>query len=213
MGQEVSFVQWQSDWNWSIIRALLPCKIKDKDINIKPRFPSNPYGVLDTAHLKLDAALYPWYFRLFCNAALKELSWWRRKWIKDLYIKRSDKPKSCTTMPPELDLHGGVVDLRLDSRLSDEELDLLPFKQCVGTQPHQCRLIPIYLLHAMHKESPTRTLDVFIMLVRSPCVKNGSSCYRRIGLVWLTNEGGTVRTWDKVIDGRIKSVKEEFWLL
>ena len=119
---------------------------------------------------------------------------WRRKWVKDLYIERTAQSKNCATNPPELALHGAVVELRLDGRLGDEDLKLTPFKRCIGTQPHLCRLIPIYLLPVLHKEKPPlRTLDVFLLLSRTPPVKNETNCYRRIGLMKLTNEEG--RTW------------------
>ncbi|MCJ1280368.1 hypothetical protein MMC21_008195 [Puttea exsequens] len=145
--------------------------------------------------------------------AMGEIAPWRRKWIEDLYIERSAQSKKCTTNPPELALHGAVVELRRDGRLHDgdlkKDLKLTPFKHCVGTQPKLCRLIQIYLLPVLHKESSPRTLDVFLLFGRVPPVTNKTNCYRRIGLMKLTNEEGKIRTWDKMIDGRMKPQKED----
>ncbi|KAL8704268.1 MAG: hypothetical protein Q9201_002577 [Fulgogasparrea decipioides] len=211
MGQAIFYIQCQSDRSWSKSSPLLQDAIKE--IYCEPQPATNQFGKLEDAHLRLDAVLYPWYLRLFCNMAMGEVAPWRRKWVKDLYIERSAHSKNCTTNPPELALQGGVVELRLDGRLKDEELKPTPFKHCVGTQPHLCRLIQIYLLPVLHKESSPRTLDVFLLLNRILPVKNKTNCYRRIGLMKLTNEEGKTRTWDKIVDGRIKPQKEEFWLL
>ena len=109
----------------------------------------------------------------------------RRKWIKDLYIERSAQSKSCTTNPAGLALHGAEVELHLDGRLNDEDLNPIPFDHYAGTQQHLCRLIRIYLLPVLHQESSPRTLDVFLLLDRTPPVENKTNCYRRIGLMKL----------------------------
>jgi hypothetical protein len=211
MRQTITHVGWRGV-GWMTSNMLLRDAIKE--VCCVPESATNPFGKLKDAYLKLDAVLYPWYLRWYCRVAEQNLTSYHRRHItKDLYIKRSNQPLRCITETQELIVGGAIVEVLLDVHLGDEGLVIETFSHCIGDPAAQrCGLGQIYLLHALHKESLQRSVDVFLLLKRIPPTNGKSNCYRRIGLMKLTTEEANVRTWDEIIHGRIEPRQEEFWL-
>ena len=70
----------------------------------------------------------------------------------------------CTTDVKELDVSGALMELQLDADTAKEDVSSLPFTGCVNTGKSTCALAGVYLLHALHKEKPLRSLDAFLVL-------------------------------------------------
>lgn len=158
----------------------------------------------------LEAVLYPWYFREFCRMGRREGT--RKKRWRGLYIRMLNKSPSCTMEIKELVVDGLVVECYLDVRLQEEGVVFETFSHCIGNPPRCCGLVQIYLLHAMHKRSLKRSIDVFLLLIRTSPVHGKPNCYRRIGLIKLRNEHADIRTWEEIFQSKIEPRKEKFWL-
>ena len=72
MGQAILYTQCLGDFSWPKSSALLHDMIKE--VYCKPQLGTNSFGKLEDAYLKVDAVLYPWYLRLFCNIAMREIA-------------------------------------------------------------------------------------------------------------------------------------------
>jgi hypothetical protein len=180
------------------------------EVHYEPESAANPFGKLKDAYLKLNAVLYPWYLRLFCWEIAQEN---KLKWNKDLYIERPNRSTKCTTAKTrELAVNGATIEVYLDVRFGDEKMAIEAFSHCIGSPTRPCVLTQIYLLHALHKETPSRSLDVFLLLKPVPPASGKPNCFRRIGLMQMINEQADVQTWEQMIQGRLKPQREEFWL-
>jgi hypothetical protein len=51
-----------------------------------------------------------------------------------------------------------------------------------------------------------------MLLKRMLPTNNKPNCYRRIGLMLLSNKEAAESIWDKMVDSRTKPQREEFWL-
>jgi hypothetical protein len=212
MNQTITHIPWYRSISWLTSDALLRDAIKE--VYCEPVSAINPFGKLKNAYLKLEATLYPWYLRSFCQTVERELKRPRRK--KDLYIKRLNNSIKCTTGIQELvidNIEGTAVELHLDVRLRGEGLVMEAFSHCVSNPPRRCWLSQIYLLHALHKKNPEESFDVFLVLMRTSPADGKPNYYRRIGLMTLTNKEADMRTWDEMIHGQVEPQQEEFWLL
>jgi hypothetical protein len=181
-----------------------------KEVYCEPLLASNPFGKLKGAYLRLEAVLYPWYLRLFCKMTGQRQS--RQTQYKDLYMHRTYYPQKCTTEIQELNFDGITVQSYLDFCLEEKELVVETFSHCVSNVQRHCGLTQICLLHALHQESRGKSLDVFLLLIRTPPVNGKPNCYQRIGLMEFANEVDKVRTWHEMVSGRIEPRREEFWL-
>lgn len=212
MGQTVTHISPHNGKGWPMSDALLRDAIEE--VYCEPLSSINPFGKLKHAYLKLEAVLYPWYLRSFCRAAYPEIARGSKR-RKDLHIKRPNQSTKCTTEIQELDIDDAAVEVHLDVHLGDEGLATESFSQCISEltyPPQSCGLSQIYLLHALHKSNLKRSIDVFLLLMRTPQVCGKPNCYRRIGLMELMNEAADVRKWEDMIHGRLEPRQEEFWL-
>lgn len=130
-----------------------------------------------------------------------------------LYTKRKH-PTTCSAEPQELVVDGTEIDLRLDSQFQDEELVKRNFSNCIGiSNPKRaCRLVEIYLLHALHKEDPSRSFDVFLVLNRLPPENSKPNRYRCIGLIKTTNKHVVGKSWSQIMQAKMEPRREDFWL-
>jgi hypothetical protein len=207
MGQAVTHIDPKSPY--LINQVLLQDAIKEH--HYQPNYLANPFGKMNYAYLKLDAKLYPWYLRSFCRTA--QHHWNRRHPVIDLFINRPHDPVNCTAHIQELMVNDVGVQTYLDGRLADEGLVFTHFSNCIHSRPaDQCGLAQIYLLHALHREARVKSVEMFLVLMRIQSVHGRPNCYRRIGLIMLTDEGTSLRTWDRMIQGQITSQPGEFWL-
>lgn len=208
MRQTIRYMGWRKGQTWTNSDPLLKKAIKE--VHCEPELVANPFGKLKEAYLKLDTLLYPWYLRLFCYESTRED---KLKWNKDLHMERPNRSTKCTNAKvPELALDGATVSLYLDARFKEEGLAQERFSDCTGSPTHPCALTPIYLLHALHRDTTSRKLDVFLLLKLVPPVNGKPNCYRRIGLMQVINEQADVQTWEQMIQSRLKPSQEEFWL-
>jgi hypothetical protein len=209
MRQTITHTSWKSI-KWLIRDAILRDAIKE--VYCAPVSATNPFGKLKEAYLRLEGVLYPWYLRSFCLTTRRGMAGGGGHRKKDLHIKRQRRPIKCTTEMQELVLDGVAVEVYLDVHLGDEGLVTETFSHCIGDSLQRCGLSQIYLLHALHKDDLEKSIDVFLLLMRTPPADGKPNCYRRIGLMELTNEEADVRTWDDMIHGRLEPRQEEFWL-
>ncbi|KAL1650631.1 hypothetical protein SLS61_005880 [Didymella pomorum] len=130
----------------------------------------------------------------------------------EIYARRVDHSMSCITDVKELDVSGVLMELQLDANTAREDVSSVLFTGCVNTGKSTCALAEIYLLHALHKEKPSRSLDAFLVLQKIEPTFEKPNCYKRIGLWKLTDNDGTGRSWAHIVRGRIKPRVEELWL-
>jgi hypothetical protein len=195
---------------WLTSEALLSDAIRE--IHCEPESATNPFGKLKRSYLKLNTVLYPWYLRLYCPLSRRHRTNGSKRQGRYVLYVRTNLPRTCSTEPQELVLDGAEIDIRLDSDSKDEGLVRQSFSDCIGDSTHACRLIPVYLLHALHKENSPRTFDVFILLDRLPPENSQPSCYRRIGLMIMRNEQASGKSWSQITHAQLESRQEEFWL-
>jgi hypothetical protein len=207
MTQTIKRILWYRDDTLQTSEILLRDAIKE--VYCEPMSVTKAFGKLKNAYLKLDVILYPWYLRCFCLVGQQAQS--ANNARRNLYIKLS-RYTSCTTEIEGLVADGISIDCRLDGRLGDEGPVFETFSHCSGGPSYPCTLVQVYLLHALHKKNLSKAYDVFLLLIRAPPVKDMPSCYRRIGLIQLTSVNSNIKTWDELIQGKIKPRKEEFWL-
>lgn len=184
-----------------------------KDICCVPESTANPFGKLKYAYLKLHAKLYPWHLRLLCPAARCRTHRYRNAW--DLHVKKDNCPVLCRTKLQGLAIDNATFELPFDGRPEDEDLehrDAVGY--CASAPRYYCKFAQIYLLHALHAQmcDEHKTIDVFLVLRRIPPANGKPNCYRRIGLLKVFNEDPDLPSWDEIVEGTIKSRKEEFWL-
>lgn len=216
MGQVIKHVKSDRDAAWPTSDLLLQEAIIE--IYCEPESRTNSFGKLKDAYLKFNTTLYPWYIRQFCRSAHSQMSRKNRRAIKDLHVKRSNQGGIvCTTEPRQLDVGDATLSLELDGQLGKEDVEYKSFDYCIADPAYvksRCALTQIYLLHALHKEAgPLMSLDTLLLLTRVPSMSGRPNCYRRIGLMTLTNEGPNAPSWEGMIRSQIESRREEFWLL
>jgi hypothetical protein len=195
---------------WQTSDILLRNKITD--VHCEPQSATNPFGKVKSASLRLKAVLYPWYLRTICTVAKWKRPGNERYATRDLHIKRAKSSFPCTTHIQELELDDAIVELSLDVRLGSEGMADETFNHCVNDVLPKCTLAQIFLLPALHKENLPRALDVLLLLRRIDPEDGKSNCYRRIGLMKVTNEQANVKTWDALMQEKMKPHHEEFWL-
>jgi len=210
MGRTIIHIDRHTGNTWAASNILLHNAIKE--VYCEPESIHAPFGKLKNAYLKLDTVLYPWYIRRFCPMAKLERASRKNSRNKDIYIKRLGSSVRCTTDIPELAIDGSVVEYYPDVRLEDGEIETKLFSRCNDSSPACCWLAQIYLLHAMRKTNSNKSLDVFLLLKRIQPANGMPDCYERLGIMTLKVEGPKVRTWNEMIHGRLKPLKEEFWL-
>ncbi|KAH8724268.1 hypothetical protein GQ44DRAFT_708890 [Phaeosphaeriaceae sp. PMI808] len=196
---------------WQTSDKLLRNKITE--VYCEPKSTTNPFGELQSAYLKLDVALYPWYIRTVCTSAKFGKTGNGRYLTRDLHIERHKiKVYCCTSHIKELVVDDAMVEVMLDVNLRSEGLMEERLSGCQNSKPPYCTLAPIYLLPVMHKESLPRALDVLLILMRTPPVGGKPNCFKRIGLVKVMNERADIRTWESMALDRIQPANEEIWL-
>ena len=211
MGRTIAHVGWDDrNHEWTSTQLFLDEKVL-KEVYCKPQFDGNPFGKLTTAYLRLEATLYPWYIRFFCYVAKRENVYQTRN-RPDVYAKRVNHAMRCSTVTDEIDVQGALVELSLDANTKREDLATTLFTECVNTGPSCCALSEIFLLHVLHKEKPSRTLDVFLVLNKVDAMQGKANCYKRIGLWKIVGHGDHIQTWGQIVKGRITPRKEELWL-
>ncbi|ERF68139.1 hypothetical protein EPUS_08205 [Endocarpon pusillum Z07020] len=101
MRQTMAHVDWyRSEW-WLTSDMFL--RDAFEEAHCEPEATTTPFGKLkDAAYLRLDAVLYPWYLRSFCQMAERERGWNRRPGTKDLFIERPNHSTKCTMETQEL---------------------------------------------------------------------------------------------------------------
>lgn len=177
-----------------------------KEIYCESESPLNSFGRVRLAYLRIDMILYPWYIRRFCY----KHGHTRYRNRMDLYTHRPNPNVQCHTSIAGLPIHGGV-ELNFDAKQTNEGTEFEPFDYCVdGLKP--CALAPVFLLHALHREGPVSSIDVFLILLRTTPQHGKPNCYKRIGLMKLEMNGAEKRSWEATINGQISMVREEFWL-
>jgi hypothetical protein len=185
---------------------------KIMEVHCEPQSSTNPLGKVKSASLKLSAVLYPWYLRTICTVAKWKRPGNERYATRDLHIRRAKSSFPCSTHIQELEFDNATVELSLDVRLGLEGMVEETFSHCVNGAPPHCKLAQIYLLPALRKENLPRALDVLLVLRRVDSEVGKPNCYRRIGLMKVTNEQANVKTWDTLMQERMKPQQEEFWL-
>lgn len=213
MEQTITHIGWDNGKSvWTSSQTLLDDVLRE--VYCKPQSESNPFGRLKIAYLRLDATLYPWHIRFFCNLAKEERKGHSGRIPKEFYAKRSDRASSCSAHIEALDFRGAFVELRLDALTRREDLPTVPFTGCVqiSRTTKICALSKILLLHVLHKEKLPKTLDVFLVLQKTDPVYGKPNCYKRIGLLKISDHKGDTRTWADVIRGKIEPQREELWL-
>jgi hypothetical protein len=135
-----------------------------------------------------------------------------RYYTRDLYFKRPKSSFPCTTHIQELVFDEATIELSLDVRVGLEGLEEETFTNCVNDVAPHCSLTPIYLLPALHKENMPRALDVMLVLRRVATEASKPSCYKRVGLLKVTNEAADVKTWGDLGAERMRPRQETFWL-
>jgi hypothetical protein len=209
MEQNIQCPNWRKDDRWLTNDMLLRNAIRE--VHYEPESTTNPFGKLKDAYLKLDAVLYPWYIRSYCDIAMWESGRRKKKGNRDLHIEQLDKSR-CITHTQGLVIDGATLTFLLDTWFVDNDSRTEPFSTCVNDKPRRCELSQIYLLHALHRENPPRSFDVFLLLKRIDPATGKPNCYKRIGLMFVGNDQA-VRTWDEIIRSRVEPQREEFWLL
>jgi len=210
MEQTIVHIDGYNGSAWKQSEVLLRDKITE--VHCEPQSVTNPFGKIKSAFLKFDAVLYPWYLRTICTMAKWKRPGNERYSTRDLHIKRPKSYFPCTTHISELVFEGATVELSLDVRLGQEGLEEQSFTHCINDALPHCTLAPIYLLPALHKENLPRELDVLFVLRQIVPVDGKPNCYRRIGLMKVTNEQADVQTWDELMNSRMEPRREEFWL-
>lgn len=206
MGPDVGYINCNRSETFPNSKKLLEFALKE--IYCEPESTLNPFGKLKLAYLKLRTILYPWYLRVFCDKS--GTHGYRNR--KDLYTHRPNLMITCQTRIAGLPIYGARVGLNLDAKQKDEGSEFEPFDYCVDGLNHPCALAPVFLLHALHKESSQSTIDVFLVLLRTVPQHGKPNCYKRIGLMKLETDGPDRRSWEEMVDGKIAQVGEEFWL-
>lgn len=210
MGRTIAHIGWDDrNSDWIFTQPLLDFALKE--VHCEPESEENPFGRLKSAYLRLDATLYPWHIRFFCYVAKRENTYETRN-RPDVYAKRLDHSMRCTTDVEELNVRGALMELQLDANTTREDLPTVSFTGCVNTGKSTCALSKIYLLHVLHKEKPSRSLDVFLVLQKIESTLGKPNCYKRIGLWKLIDQTGSARAWENIARGRIESRKEQLWL-
>jgi hypothetical protein len=211
MGRTIAHIGWDDrNHEWISTQLLLDDDVL-KEVHCKPKFDGNPFGKLATAYLRLEAILYPWYIRFFCYVAKRENVHDTRN-RPDVHAKRVNHNMRCSTVTEEIDVQGALVELSLDANTRREDVTTTLFTGCVNTGPSCCALSEISLLHVLHKEKPSRTLDVFLVLHKVDAIDGKPNCYKRIGLWKIVGHGDNIQTWEQIVQGRITPRKEELWL-
>lgn len=204
---DIEYVESNSSPNYPVADRLLETALKE--VFYKLQKPDNPFGRLETAHLELDAILYQWYIRVFCDTSSVHAFWNR----KDLYIATSNPSIICHTGIQGLKIPDAVTDLNLDGKQKEEGTVFVPFDNCVrGASAHPCALAPVSLLHAHHREGQESTIDTFLVLVPTPTQLGKANCYRRIGLMTLTTKGLNRRGWNELVKDQVGGSKQQFCL-
>ncbi|KAI1383444.1 uncharacterized protein F4822DRAFT_77958 [Hypoxylon trugodes] len=183
-----------------------------KDVYWEAESPSNPFGKLKYAYLKLHSKLYQWYLRLSCPGASSRGYTFR--W--DLHINRGGKLISCPMDVKPLPVNGVDFDLRLDGKMNiRKETEEHGFVNChEAASECRCKYLQIYLLHARRVDGSDKTADLLLILKKVAPVGVGGepNCYERFGMLKVENEDASLPSWDNMVDGVIKSHEEEFWL-
>jgi hypothetical protein len=210
MEQTIAHIKGHRGSAWRSSDILLRDKILE--VNCVPQSAANPFGKIGSAYLKLDAVLYPWYIRTICTVAKWKRPGNERYATRDLHIKRAKSSFPCTTHVQELVFDNATIELSLDVRLGQEGMEEERFNHCINGVPPHCTLAQIYLLPALHKENPPRALDVLLVLRRVAPTDGKPNCYRRIGLMKVTNEEAGLKTWMHLMRETMKPQHEIFWL-
>jgi hypothetical protein len=210
MGRTIAHIGWNDrNSDWKSTHPLLGAALQE--VHCESESESNPFGKLKSAYLRLHATLYPWHIRFFCYVAKRENPYQSRN-RPEIYARRVNHSMSCITDVKELDVSGVLMELQLDANTAREDVSSVLFTGCVNTGKSTCALAEIYLLHALHKEKPSRSLDAFLVLQKIEPTFEKPNCYKRIGLWKLTDNDGTGRSWAHIVRGRIKPRVEELWL-
>jgi hypothetical protein len=194
---------------WKTSEILLRDSITD--VHFEPLSPANPFGKVRSAYLALDAVLYPWYVRTICTIAKWKRPGNERYYTRDLHYKRPKSSFPCTTHVQELVFDEATIELSLDVRVGQEGMVEEAFTDCINTVPPHCSLAQIYLLPALHKENLSKALDVLLVLRRVASEHGKPNCYRRIGLMKVTNEQADIRSWHDLVKERMEPHREVFW--
>lgn len=136
----------------------------------------DPFGRLKSAHLKLDAQLFPCEMRHFCVSIAARK--YRR--LDDLHHPRQNNRNRahCPADSPGLNTYGASVSTYLDISLRTE-LNYVPMKTCTKG----CGLAKVHLLRMVQQRRQTQVGNYFMILKR---IEEQNSTYQRIGVVTLT---------------------------
>jgi hypothetical protein len=195
---------------WKTSEILLRDQILE--VHCKPLSLTNPFGKVKPAYLQFNAVLYPWYLRTICTMAKWKRPGNERYYTRDLYFKRPKSSFPCTTYVQELVFDSATIELSLDVRVGLEGFEEETFTNCINDVAPHCSLTPIYLLPALHKENLPRALDVLLVLRQVASEAGKPSCYKRIGLLKVTNEAANVKTWSELVNERMMAREEIFRL-
>jgi hypothetical protein len=195
---------------WKTSEILLRDQILE--VHCKPLSLTNPFGKVKPAYLQFNAVLYPWYLRTICTMAKWKRPGNERYYTRDLYFKRPKSSFPCTTYVQELVFDSATIELSLDVRVGLEGFEEETFTNCINDVAPHCSLTPIYLLPALHKENSPRALDVLLVLGRVASEAGKLSCYKRIGLLKVTNEATNVKTWSELVNESMTAREETFRL-
>jgi hypothetical protein len=210
MEQTITHIGGHGGSTWRTSEILLRDKIIQ--VHCEPQSATNPFGKVKSAYLKLDTVLYSWYLRTICAVAKRKRPGNERYSTRGIHMKQPKSCFPCTTNIPELVFEGATVELSLDVRLGQEGLQEEMFSHCINDVPPHCTLAQVYLLPALHKENLPRSLDVLLVLRRVASIDGKPNCYRRIGLMKVTNEEADVKRWLGLMQERMKPQQEILWL-